>query len=1051
MEQPMMRNEHIVRAHQTPIVALNPDNGNTPWRVIHVNNAAASPGDGSAQSPFTTIAAANSAAVNPWDIVLVDAGTGTAVGYDTTFSPLAANQYFIGNGAPFSIDTASCGPISIATTFGQRPLLSNPTGASIELTNGLVVNNFNITGSQTGIIGVGNLASGIGRPGSSPYGSGVGASVVNNVAINGTKVAGQTGVLLDNATGDVVFQNTAINNMTKAGFAVNGGDPNVDFSGQITNNVATNGGFVSPVVNIQNTSGGNINLAVGSAPSGSTVPNGIVDTGGTGIQIANNSGGTINIGNAKLNDNVPTAINVVNSDATITVTDSAIAKTTPGAAINVDGGSPVFAYNGTIANTQGNILHVNGTLGGSVTITAPPGSPFTETGNGIHVENAASDVTVTGANINSKQEGILVENSSGTNTFDDITITGAVTAGVSLQNNTGSANFNNLSVTTNNATGFLATNNSQINVTGNSRITSTAAPALKVQNTGTPVDLNLNFTGLTSTDSPNNGVYVANAFGAVNATNVSVTNSQATGVVVANSDKLDVTFQNTTVTAASKAGANGIDVTNTNGTSGTINLGTVNVTTAQGTGLAVTNSGNAVGPVTVAGGVIAATGGPAVSSNNATVDITLTSVQSTNSTGNGMNFVKSAGTVAIGQTTINSPTGVGINLENNVPGFTADFGVTTVSAPGAEGVRIVNSVDPSPDTVTSFKSLAVTSTSGAAGLLTRNGGTVNFDSPATVAANGGPAVDLENTTGTTNAVPGSGWSFSTLTSNNSTSSGVRLVNLNSDFRVLNGTTIDRAAGVSVLIADTEASPQDYTIEFNTLGITNRLSTALSVNGIAGQVFVQNLQVDNAAGATGDAVRIINTSSRGLSGGRTYIQSGSIAGTIGNSIVAQDSILRVASMTINGSTANAIFASSSANQTTTIEVTNSVITATTIDGVRMEASGSAVGNGTIYGTISLNQIDVSFLPVNAINLNPTGIIALAVTSNFGSTSAFAPQPGTGAITLNNSGGGLLGISQSSLAELAISNNQQPVPAPSVVTAVGGILFNTYVPPPPPPSP
>lgn len=1039
----MMRNEHIVRTHQTPEVAINPETG-TPWKVIHVDNAAATSGNGSAEAPFTTIAAGNAVAVNAWDIVLVDPGTGTSVGYDTTFSPLAENQYFIGNGTPFAINTVCCGPLFIASGSGQRPLLSNSTGASIEVTNGLVVNNFNIVGSQTGILGIGNLSSGVNRPGETPYNSAVGASVVNNVAISGTKLAGQTGVRLESTTGDIVFQNTTITDMTKAGFAADGGDPNVTFSGNISNNTATNGGFVSPVVDIQNTTGGTISLAVGSAPTGSTVANGISDTGGGGIQIAKNTGGTINIGNATLTDTVPTAINVVDSNAIINVTDSKIAKTTPGTAINVDGGSPVFAYAGTINNTQGNILHVNGTLGGSVTLTSPAGSPFTETGDGIHVENAAGDVTVIGATINSKQEGILVENSSGNNTFNDITITGAVTAGVSLQNNTGTESFNNLSVVTNNATGFLATNNSQISVTGNSKITSTTAPALKVQNTGAAVDLNMNFTGLTSTNSPSNGVYVDNAFGELNSTNVNVTNSQATGIVIANSDNLNVTFINTTVTTANNAGANGIEVTNTNGTAGAVNLGTVNVTTAQGAGLAVTNSGNTAGPVSVAGGVIAATGGPAVTANTSNVDITLTSAQSTNSTANGLNFVKSDGTVTIGQTTVNSPAGIGINLEDNVPGFAADFGVTTVSAPGAEGVRIVNATDPTPDTFTSFKSLAITSTSGAAGIFTRNGGTVNFDSPATVATNGGPAVDLENTTGTTNNVVGSGWSFSSLSSTNSASNGVRLVNLNSDFRVLNGTTIDGAAGVSVLIADNEASPLEYTINFNTLGITDRLSTALSVNGIAGQVIVQNLQIDNTAAAAGDAVKVFNTSFRGL-GGRTYIQSGTIDGTLGNSIVAKDSILQVDSTTIDGSTANAIFATAQAGEITTILVTDCVLTTTTIDGVRLESEGSALGNGTINATVSLNQIDVILNPVNAINLNATGIINLSVASNFGSVGPSAPAPGAGAITLNNAFGGFLGISQSSIPQLQVSNNA------AAVTAVGVINFNTAVPIPPPASP
>ena len=48
-----------------------------------------------------------------------------------------------------------------------------------------------------------------------------------------------------------------------------------------------------------------------------------------GIKIADNSGGTINIGNATLTNTKPTAIDVTNSQATINVTDTAIVKDTP--------------------------------------------------------------------------------------------------------------------------------------------------------------------------------------------------------------------------------------------------------------------------------------------------------------------------------------------------------------------------------------------------------------------------------------------------------------------------------------------------------------------------------------------------------------------------------------------------------------------------------------------------------------------------------------------------------------------------------------------------
>ncbi|MFM8531961.1 MAG: hypothetical protein ACKOD2_20245, partial [Ilumatobacteraceae bacterium] len=160
MEQPMMRNEHIVRAHQTPIVATNPNNGDQPWYVIHVNNTGSDNGSGSASTPFNNIADANAAATENWDIVLVNAGDGTATGYDTTFSPLAANQYFIGDGSAFFIPTVCCGDINIATATNGTPLLTNPTGPSINLTNGLVTSNFKIENSAIGISGSGNLSSG---------------------------------------------------------------------------------------------------------------------------------------------------------------------------------------------------------------------------------------------------------------------------------------------------------------------------------------------------------------------------------------------------------------------------------------------------------------------------------------------------------------------------------------------------------------------------------------------------------------------------------------------------------------------------------------------------------------------------------------------------------------------------------------------------------------------------------------------------------------------------------------------------------------------------
>jgi hypothetical protein len=72
MEQPMMRNEHVVRAHQAPVQAINPFTSN-PWRVIHVDTPAtnAATGNGPDASPYTTLAQAQNAASAAYDIVYV--------------------------------------------------------------------------------------------------------------------------------------------------------------------------------------------------------------------------------------------------------------------------------------------------------------------------------------------------------------------------------------------------------------------------------------------------------------------------------------------------------------------------------------------------------------------------------------------------------------------------------------------------------------------------------------------------------------------------------------------------------------------------------------------------------------------------------------------------------------------------------------------------------------------------------------------------------------------------------------------------------------------
>ena len=501
----MMRNEHIVRAHQTPIMALNPDNGNTPWKVIHVNNAAPSGGTGTAESPLNTLAEASAAAANPYDIVFVHQGLSrTSTPYGGTFAFGNENQYLIGDGLGFAIPTVTCGPLPLSTGSGLSPLLSNPAGDSIAIdgaiAGGATVAGIDIIGSRTGIYATGPLTSAAGRP-----------LTVQNVSITGNgTTAAQEGVYLEAASGKATFAETAIANMTTAGFTIAGAaaDPlDVDYQGSITNDTALNGGAVAPIVYIADTAGGTINIATGGGAAGATVPNQISDTGGSGIQIVNNAAATnINIGNVSLTNNVQTAIAVVDDNSTTTITagsGSGIVKQTNGAAVSVLGGAPTLAYTGPITNglpatgaSSSYLLSVANTTGGKVTLTAPD-SPFIDTGNGITINNAGGDVTVDGVGTqitSAGGQGIRIDGgSSGDFLFKNTTILGATNAGVLINNAPGSTTFEGLNVnlTAATAVGFQANNAGAITaLVGANSITNASTSQAAVEITGSgPLDM----------------------------------------------------------------------------------------------------------------------------------------------------------------------------------------------------------------------------------------------------------------------------------------------------------------------------------------------------------------------------------------------------------------------------------------------------------------------------------------------------------------------------------------------------------------------------------
>ncbi len=243
VEQPMMRNEHIVRAHQAPVVAYNPENvdanGNPlPWRIFHVDNSAASPGDGTAEAPFQSLAEAQAAALATYDIVYVNVGDSLTNPYLTAPDGYLfgnANQYLIGQGSSFAIPTVSCGDFSFAALGRPTdyPQVSNPLGPAINLNQpGVTVSHIKTFNSAVGI----SDSPGIAAPG---------IATVQDVIIQGGGGPFQRGVEIANSTGRISFDRTQLSNLSNDGFVVSATDGDVVVSNSSLTDVTGNGVLVS--------------------------------------------------------------------------------------------------------------------------------------------------------------------------------------------------------------------------------------------------------------------------------------------------------------------------------------------------------------------------------------------------------------------------------------------------------------------------------------------------------------------------------------------------------------------------------------------------------------------------------------------------------------------------------------------------------------------------------------------------------------------------------------------------------------------------------------
>jgi hypothetical protein len=384
MEQPMMRNEHIVRAHQAPEQAINPYT-DSPWRVIHVDNSAsnAAIGNGTAESPFTKLADpsgpnANQAANRPYDIVYVHRGNSVNTPYQGPYVFSNNNQYLVGEGTLLTIPTVDCGFLALGPASSNYPVITAPAGSpAIILTDGnasnMVVDHVSIVGASVGITNGSGLPSG-------------GRATVNDVKIIGNGPS-QTGVIIaGSGTGTTYnFNRVQLSNLTADGFIVDGQDADgVPTGSPLVNITDSSIKNTSGSAIIANAFGGEGRVRVASSTIDGTTGPGVVVTGANAII---ESSTIANVGSVGVQvTGAPVLLGITGTGGTSTVQ-----------VVNSNITAPV----GILASAveQGELVNLTATQN---SLTAPVG------GNGISLAVGGSNAATSQGSINANLVGNLI-------------------------------------------------------------------------------------------------------------------------------------------------------------------------------------------------------------------------------------------------------------------------------------------------------------------------------------------------------------------------------------------------------------------------------------------------------------------------------------------------------------------------------------------------------------------------------------------------------------------------------------------------------------------
>jgi hypothetical protein len=189
----------VTHKHKTQTIGKNPKTHENLYMVF-VDNSASPGGNGTAESPYNTLLAAQNNSA-PTQMIYVYAGTGTPLGMNTGIV-LQNNQWLQGSGLPFLVFT-SFGLSEIPAQTTNWPTISNSTvgGNTITLANNNIVKGFNIFSKGSGISGnnVSNIQCSYNKlSGTSAYDISL-TNVAGSITLIGNTSLSQNGLLLSTA------------------------------------------------------------------------------------------------------------------------------------------------------------------------------------------------------------------------------------------------------------------------------------------------------------------------------------------------------------------------------------------------------------------------------------------------------------------------------------------------------------------------------------------------------------------------------------------------------------------------------------------------------------------------------------------------------------------------------------------------------------------------------------------------------------------------------------------------------------------------------------